>query len=369
MRRTRSDSGQTILTMALVVPVLFGFFALVIDGGKFVNERRDLQGDADFAALAGALELPAQGAAVVSAREWLTRNGIDVNDPDISIEINTPYEGNPDRIEVIVTRPTGLFLPLLSHPMGLGRVTARAVAEHVTGDGYAIFANASSCSTSDPLEFSGSVNTTIGAVHSNSDIKVPGSDNVFNGEVTYRCNFDNSGGNNSYIPGATLVGPERPLPVSHTYDDFACTVTYAGDTDLSSEDVWLDANKTQLESGIYCSEGKLQLSGQGVSGDVTLVARGEVSVSGSDFDLRPHPAGHGVLIFSENGTDSAVDISGSGGGWRGLIYADAGRVKMQGSDNLSLTGSIVADRVSVSGSNFSISADDDGGEAYIYLYE
>ncbi len=51
-------------------------------------------------------------------------------------------------------------------------------------------------------------------------------------------------------------------------------------------------------------------------------------------------------------------MSGSGGNWEGYIFAPNGRAKIQGSSNLSISGSIVADRVTVSGSDFSLNASD-----------
>ena len=52
------ESGQVLVLFALLLPILMGFAALVIDYGYMVYQQNDLQAAADSAALAGALELP-----------------------------------------------------------------------------------------------------------------------------------------------------------------------------------------------------------------------------------------------------------------------------------------------------------------------
>ena len=162
-----------------------------------------------------------------------------------------------------------------------------------------------------------------------------------------------------------------PPPIDLDYDDFTCDVTWPGDVDLTNEpSVWLAPN--MLAPGTYCSEGKLSLSGSDVSGEVTLVSRGSLSLSGSDFDLSADPDDpNGVLLFSYDDSSSALDLVGSGGSWTGIIHAPRGTAKMQGSDNLTVTGSIVSWKVQVSGSDFDMFAASQSGGVieYIYLVE
>ena len=51
-----SESGQTLVL--LVVPALLGVSGLVVDGGNWLVNRRELQNAADAAALAGASKIP-----------------------------------------------------------------------------------------------------------------------------------------------------------------------------------------------------------------------------------------------------------------------------------------------------------------------
>jgi Flp pilus assembly protein TadG len=116
LRTWRDDSGQAIV---ITVFALF-FFALLgalsIDVGIYVNDRRDAQNVVDKAALAGALELTltsgATGSAEATARanEWATRNGIDLSDPNITLNVNvvnTCFSNNdpvPTGVEVTIDR-------------------------------------------------------------------------------------------------------------------------------------------------------------------------------------------------------------------------------------------------------------------------
>jgi Flp pilus assembly protein TadG len=71
----RSDGGQSIVLVVLMLPVLLGIAGLVIDVGHGYLVQRQLQGAADAAALAGAANLPDDTAAVSVARRFGTGPG------------------------------------------------------------------------------------------------------------------------------------------------------------------------------------------------------------------------------------------------------------------------------------------------------
>jgi hypothetical protein len=73
-RRSR-ERGQALILAIFALAVAFGFVALAIDIGLFYHERRDIQNAVDAAALAGAQELPLDGAtAEAVARQWAAKN-------------------------------------------------------------------------------------------------------------------------------------------------------------------------------------------------------------------------------------------------------------------------------------------------------
>ena len=94
----RSESGQAVVLSVVWMVVLLGMAGLVIDVGSWYRSQRDLQADADAAALAGAQELPtdvstAGGLAMTYAQKngfTLPASGITISGqvvPDDSITV------------------------------------------------------------------------------------------------------------------------------------------------------------------------------------------------------------------------------------------------------------------------------------------
>ena len=199
------------------------------------------------------------------------------------------------------------------------------------------------------------------------------------GDTTYTCSLDNSGSGNTFAP-APAYQPIQPLPLDfapfQALLDFAsssCDFWWTGDVDLAGESaVWQsgDASGGVLKPGIYCAVGgKLQLSGSDVSGNVTFVATESVLISGSNFDLSAFH--EGVLAYSAWSGDPGINVSGSGGGWQGCLFSPFSITKFAGSGNFSLEGCIIADQISISGSNINLSSSGAGGsgDKIIELYE
>lgn len=74
-----SETGATAPAVAVILLVLFGFVALVVDTGAWYLSRRELQAAADAAALAAA-PWAGDGRALTEAQAALTANGVD---PDV----------------------------------------------------------------------------------------------------------------------------------------------------------------------------------------------------------------------------------------------------------------------------------------------
>lgn len=71
----RQERGQVVALLAVVLVVLIGSAALVIDVGRAYLAKRHLQASADAAATAGALELPDPAAALAYAENYSGRDG------------------------------------------------------------------------------------------------------------------------------------------------------------------------------------------------------------------------------------------------------------------------------------------------------
>jgi Flp pilus assembly protein TadG len=74
-QRPQEERGQVIVLVVVMLIVLLGFAALVVDVGYAYYAHRSLQSSADAAALAGAQELPNQGAAEAVARAYSSSPG------------------------------------------------------------------------------------------------------------------------------------------------------------------------------------------------------------------------------------------------------------------------------------------------------
>jgi Flp pilus assembly protein TadG len=386
--RKRSEDGQILLLTAVTITCLLGFAGLAIDVGLWLHTRTKLQADADAMALAGAQELPDSTAVDTKAREWGTKNGVPSSEVLTIVVNSTSCRTTPPATDYVTVRLQRTQKTFLGSVLGVTDATLRAcaTARAQSGEGsYAIFAN-DSCPSVDTLEMSGSVNVVDGMVHSNCHLKIPGSTNDFNDDTTYcagaACSNDGtltvSGSGNSFDPPIAQSGLE-PWPAPYdAYADFPCGTNRAGvagmdftsDTDLSSvAGAWLDwPTKKQLKPGVYCTTQKMTLRASDVEGSVTLVAKKELNISGSNFNISAY--WNDVLAFTESNSDSAMDLSGSGGDWQGMILARYGRIKFQGSSNLSVSGSLIGDRVYLSGSTWSLQAlDASEGDPAIKLVE
>ncbi len=371
-----SERGQVLVFGALALTMFLGFVGLVIDSGFYYTERRQAQNAADNASMAGTRVLAAgssEAAATAAAIEYAVANGFEAAEVTVNIPpASGEHAGEDSYLEVIIDRsPNTFFIHVILDETN--DVGARGVAHYATGDGsgYAMFATGDDCGVPDTLGLPGSNFDVFGPIHSNSTIQINGSNNAFDGPITHLCDLDESGNNNTYNPAAEY-GSSEPPPVDYVYADVPCDMEFTEDTDLSSVGAaWVggDSSSGELIPGVYCSTGKLVLSGSQVTGNITIVAQGEVNVSGSQFTLTPY--WNDVLLFTEDSSSSAMDLSGSGGDWEWILFAPNGQVKVSGSNNQSISGSIVADAIEASGSNWSLTALDyyAGGAPAVSLVE
>jgi Flp pilus assembly protein TadG len=82
--RPQDERGQVIVLMVLMMVVLLGFAALVVDVGYAYYAHRSLQSSADAAALAGAQELPNATQAELIARQYSSSLGNKNNKSNIN---------------------------------------------------------------------------------------------------------------------------------------------------------------------------------------------------------------------------------------------------------------------------------------------
>ena len=84
LSRRHDERGAVAFFMAVVMVVVLGFGALVLDIGALVQERRELQSGADAAALAVAKDCAGSlgcGAYIATAEDFADANALDYNIP------------------------------------------------------------------------------------------------------------------------------------------------------------------------------------------------------------------------------------------------------------------------------------------------
>ena len=405
---THSERGGAAILVAISLFVLVGFAALAIDGGLGFDQRRGTQNAADNAALAAAWEAcnPRDAAApdpVGSALAVAAENGYDDNDPEVVVTVNALATAE---YEVIIQRVNDTTF---AGP-GVGSETLTVVSQGVATceqepflGGYAIFAGAEACASGGAVELdlSGSTKTVNGGIFSNGDLKITGSDADITGSIEYRGNL-NTNEADVVADAEKYFGSPKNYPLDLDIAEFRPGGSrqaanpgnyFNAAPGVSIDNGWMvsnghatgsNSNIVITQSGIYYSPktGNNAINLKGVSTasgvTVTFVSEGEMHVIGS-ADLTGYaPVATGgyspLLMFSNAGSPpacnvNAIQFSGSGINWNGLMYAPRGEIQMSASSNVAVFGSIIAHSVDVSGSNFEINWQDDGSGAPRFIVE
>jgi hypothetical protein len=130
----RREAGQVVVLFALMLPVLLGLTAMVVDLGNVFVERRTLQKAADAAALAASQD-PAH-APTLAPRYTAANGGPSSLQPcppsaqplsDGGGCYTWPYKGDPDKVEIVITKSvTTLFAKIVG--VSRFKIKVRAVA-------------------------------------------------------------------------------------------------------------------------------------------------------------------------------------------------------------------------------------------------
>src|SRR5581483_628550 len=143
MRLHHDERGQTILLIALSLPLMLGFIGMATDVGALFKDKRTIQSAADAAAIAGALnynrgytawKTAGQNAAKANGFDY-SSNGVTVNMPQMPTWQYSNYKGEAGYVEATVSKTEStIFLALFGYPTVT--VQARAVATNQgTGSG------------------------------------------------------------------------------------------------------------------------------------------------------------------------------------------------------------------------------------------
>ena len=262
-----------------------------------------------------------------------------------------------------------------------------------TNGPIAVWANSSSYPVETTLDVSGSDQTVDGTMVSRGHLKIGGSNNDFLHGTEYGLRtandqaLDISGSGNCFtgndaIAQVARAAPAQPsgFPVEFNPADYApgsakanaahalgqyyaCPHVPGQSSAVPSPASCSGVNITvpggsAMVAGLYYATGDITVSGGSITGNVTLVALGKISIAGSNQVFTSYV--DGLLFLSNFGTpnstasgEDALKAEGSTSSYSGHIVARNGRLVMAGSNSF-YDCAVMGDRVTLNGQNLYI---------------
>ncbi len=352
----QNEAGQALVLVALLMVVLMGFAALVIDVGMLYFTTGNMQNTVDAAALAGAQDLPNENTAIITAENYAELNGAERSNTTVT----TPYKGDSNKIEVVITKNIQYsFARVLGFTDA--DVSARAVAEKSGMGGgpfnYTVFSG-------DPdftLNFNGSNTTIGGSAHSNYKFSINGSNQEITGSAEAVSTFNMNGSNQtisgtcqaskittngSNIKIGNKINSSAPWIDMPDFSDIIQAEAEAAGQAYSGNKTYNGSN-LNIDSPIYIN-GNLTVNGSNFTGKGVVLVSGDITFNGSNLSS----SGASVCFYSEDGD---ITINGSNIMLDGLVYAPSGTIKMNGS-NQTVNGRVIGNKVTFNGSNYNITS-------------
>ena len=141
-QRLLKDERGSVLAFFVAIPVIAGTVAVGVETGQLYRTKRQMQGAADAAALAGAIDRMAgkdNATIAATARYEAQRNGFQNGVSGVTVTVNAPPTSGSNvsatgAVEVIVTKSTSFALAkVLSSSLGNAfTLTSRSVAAQST---------------------------------------------------------------------------------------------------------------------------------------------------------------------------------------------------------------------------------------------
>jgi len=141
-QRLRRDDSGSVLSLLVVVPVLIGTVALGVETGQMYRVKRQMQGAADAAALAGSVDRMAgkdSATITATARYEAQRNGFQNAVSGVAVTVNAPPTTGANistagAVEVIITKSQSFSLGVaLSSMLGVANQSFTMRSRSVAG--------------------------------------------------------------------------------------------------------------------------------------------------------------------------------------------------------------------------------------------
>ena len=331
--KIKNETGQSIILVALMLVVLCGTAALVVDLGTAYVQKGQLQNAADAAALAAAHDLPNATTARNTAESYAMKNGIEAGHTTAT----TPYNGDPKKVEVVITETVNYTF---ARVIGFNsqELSARAVAQQVIAGGdafdYAVFAGGGAAS------FNGSKHTFVGSVYGRDGVSL-GNNATVTGNVICTISGSISQGNGSFISGSVNSNSSAiALP------DFSDLIKAQGIVCNNQTQFDVAVNGKTVDGPIYVN-GNVTINGR-VRGTGIIYASGTITFLNDNI---LQTASDHILFYAATGD---MTFNGGSGVCVGILYAPNGTIRVNGGPNSTTYGRIIAKNVDINGAKASV---------------
>jgi hypothetical protein len=373
-----------MVLFALMLPGIVALMGLVVDMGRLLAERRQLQAAADAAAWAAANEVlwGSPGNAGAVAQWYAQQNGYGPTS-DATVTVSQPptsgaYVGQSEYIQVTVRRPLTLTLAQIVHPDPITIVVTATAGPSLGPAPYGLLALNT---TSGGIDLNGSVIVRNSSAASNYQIRSTGSGSLTADVLAIaHSGITTSGGglvmgtkgtqpNAAAIPDPFKNLPEPPVPTSSWG---GLSVTGSGGLVTAQPGHWTgdlrvrgSNNQVTLSPGVYYFDGgaNMDLAGNGnrvVGSGVLIFLKGGSTISlggGADLQLSapataPYSGGAaGVVVYGARGNTTQIDLNGGAATTlTGTVYAPDAPVVLTGGAAAGIgQGQLVADHFTLGG--------------------
>ena len=330
----KSCKGTAAVTTALMMTLILGFSALVVDIGIVSIQKSRLQNAVDSAALAAAQDLPSTADAADTARAYLDSNGFE------SASINVSFANNDRQVTVEAAQS---FDYMLAGVFGMDSVEVMASATAQKGGRYLRGAFEYAIFSSDMnqeliLNSNGKDTYVEGSVHSNNGFRYNG-----NHDSLVITGVLDTVGRITLNSIHTDIGEQRPFNSYIEMPDFSEEIkqlalkqgTYYNTSQSFNSDLHVD-------EAIYVN-GHINFNCNKFSGIGTIFAKDNINFNHSV--VYESPGTDSICIYSQNGN---IHFNNSGAVIRGTIYAPNGTVVLNNGIH-TIYGRIIAQKIIFNG--------------------
>ena len=335
----RNRTGNVLAVAAACLPLIIGAAGLAVDTAQWTYWRRQLQREADSAALAGAFARAQSMDGVAAATSDLARtSAITLSSTDIKSAPTTgAYSGNSQAVRVSIA--TSKRLPFSGSFMSSAPViSAQATAAVVSNGQYCALALGSSSAVGITMQGNASLNFGCGlATNSRSTTAVTagGSSSVTATPLAAVGGLSSS---------SNYTGTTQLLPYSLPQPDPFATLANPTPTGTAYGAVTVAPNSTQaLQPGVYSGlniKGTANLS-PGVyyidGGSLSFGSQAVVAGDGVTFVLTSSTAAtapSSIATLSVNGGATVQLTAPTSGTYKGLLFYQDRRAQDSGSNTL-----------------------------------